>query len=104
MSRGLPATRSTANARARPDNASAPGVSPAAVLQADRRTQSALSFSSATSLAVSLPKRGLSGLLEAVRAKGGVLDLSQRKLARQIGASRTSWRRPRRIRRQQLAR
>jgi uncharacterized membrane protein len=35
-------------------------------------------------------KRGLYGLLDTVRANGGVIDLSQRKLARQIGASRTT--------------
>jgi len=42
-------------ARANPDSASAPGLSPAAVLHADSTTQSALSFSCATSLAVSRP-------------------------------------------------
>jgi uncharacterized membrane protein len=36
------------------------------------------------------PRRGLSGLLDAVQANGGVINLSQRKLARQIGASRTT--------------
>jgi hypothetical protein len=40
------------NARASPDSASAPGLSPAMVLQADSTTQSALSLSCATSLVV----------------------------------------------------
>jgi predicted DNA-binding transcriptional regulator YafY len=34
------------------------------------------------------PKRGLPGLLDVVRASGGMINLSQRKLARQIGVSR----------------
>ena len=36
------------------------------------------------------PKRGLSGLIETMKANGGVIDLSQRKLARKLGASRTT--------------
>ena len=32
----------------------------------------------------------MAGLLDVVRAEGGVIDLSQRKLARQLGASRTT--------------
>ncbi len=36
------------------------------------------------------PKRGLAGLLDAVRAEGGVIDLSQRKLARKLGVPRTT--------------
>jgi hypothetical protein len=43
------------DARARPDNASAPGLPSAAVLQADKTTQSASSLSCATSLVVSNP-------------------------------------------------
>src|SRR4029077_19709892 len=42
-------------ARANPESASAPGLSAAAVLQADSTTQSALSLSCATSLDVSSP-------------------------------------------------
>jgi hypothetical protein len=36
------------------------------------------------------PKRGLAGLLDSVTANGGVIELSQRKLARQLGQSRTT--------------
>ena len=36
------------------------------------------------------PKRGLAGLLDTVKANGGVIDMSQRKLARQLGQSRTT--------------
>jgi DNA-binding GntR family transcriptional regulator len=32
----------------------------------------------------------LTGLLDAVQANGGVINLSQRKLARKLGASRTT--------------
>lgn len=39
---------------------------------------------------VGRPKRGLPGLLNAVRANGGVIDMSQRKLARKLGGSRTT--------------
>jgi uncharacterized membrane protein len=35
-------------------------------------------------------QRGLSGLIDAVQANGGVINLSQGKLARRLGASRTT--------------
>ena len=40
------------------------------------------------------PKRGLSDLIETMKASGGVIDLSQSMLARQLGTSRTRLQRP----------
>src|SRR5215813_10864783 len=59
------------NARARPDRASAPGFAPAAVLQADSTTQSALSLSCATSLAVNSPSSSSLDSLGNVNASDG---------------------------------
>src|SRR5216684_4858365 len=56
-----PGARVEERPRARPDSASAPGLSPAMVLQADSTTQSALSFNCATSLAASRPSSNSEG-------------------------------------------
>src|SRR5262245_59454784 len=66
-----PAGTRIKNARAKPDSASAPGLSPAAVLQADRITQSALSLRVATSLAIKRPSSASVGSSGTVSASAG---------------------------------